>query len=115
MFDHINEAQLQNPEIIELNHRVEGNETNVFELKKRGNVSLKFIRRFEILRRVRQVAYELPLPSSLVKFHYVFHVLQLRKYVHDPSHVLAHKPLQIDESLAYVERPIRFWILESKN
>ena len=57
MFDHINEAQLQNPEIIELIHRVEGNETNVFELKERGKVSLKFIRRFEILRRVREVAY----------------------------------------------------------
>ena len=38
-------------------HRVEGNETNVFELKERGKVSLKFIRRFEILRRVREVAY----------------------------------------------------------
>ena len=57
MFDHINDAQLQNPEIIELIYRVEGNETNVFELKERGKVSLKFIRRFEILRRVRQVDY----------------------------------------------------------
>ena len=55
MFDHINEAQLQNPEIIELIHRVEGNETNVFELKERGKVSPKFIRPFEILRRVRKL------------------------------------------------------------
>ena len=71
--------------------RVEGNETNDFELKERGKVSQKFIRPFEILRRVRQVAYELPLPSSLVKVHYVLHVSQLRKYDHDPSHVLTHE------------------------
>jgi hypothetical protein len=76
---------------------------------------LKFIRPFEILRRFRQVAYELFLPSSLVKVHNVSHVLQLRKYVNDPSHVLTHEPLQTDESLAYEERPIRFWIPESKN
>ena len=98
MFDHINEAQLQNPKIIELIHRVKGNETNGFVLKDRGKVSPKFIRRFEILRRFRQVAYELSLPSSLVKVHYVFHVSQLRKYINDPSRVLTHEPFQIDES-----------------
>ena len=36
----------------------------------------------------------------------MFHVSQLKKYVHDPSHFLAHEPLQIDESLVYEERPI---------
>ena len=55
-------------------HRVEGNEANVFEFKEKGKVSPKFIRPFEILRRVRQVAYELPLPSTLINVHYVFYV-----------------------------------------
>ena len=27
--------------------------------------------------------------------------------MHDPSHVLVHEPLQIDENLVYEERPIR--------
>ncbi|XP_057530632.1 uncharacterized protein LOC130809043 [Amaranthus tricolor] len=30
---------------------------------------------------------------------------KLRKYVHEPSHVLAHEPLLIEESLVYEERP----------
>jgi hypothetical protein len=31
----------------------------------------------------------------------------LRKYIHDPTHVLTHEPLQINESLAYEEKHIR--------
>ncbi|XP_057526581.1 uncharacterized protein LOC130805813 [Amaranthus tricolor] len=73
----------------------------------RGKLSPKFIGPFEILRRVGEVSYELALPPSLAKVHNVFHVSQLRKYVHDPSHVLAHEPLLIEESLVYEERPIR--------
>ncbi|XP_057538111.1 uncharacterized protein LOC130815639 [Amaranthus tricolor] len=73
----------------------------------REKLSPKFIRPFEILRRVGEVAYELALPPSLAKVHNVFHVSQLRKYVHVPSHMLAYEPLLINESLAYEERPIR--------
>ena len=73
----------------------------------RGKLSPKFIGPFEILRRVGEVSYELALPPSLAKVHNVFHVSQLRKYVHDPSHVLAHELLLIEESLVYEERPIR--------
>ena len=47
------------------------------------------------------------LRPSLAKVHNVFHVSQLRKYVHDPSHVLAHQSLLIEESFVYEERPIR--------
>ena len=78
-------------------------------------MSPKFIRPFEILRRVRKVSYELPLPSTLIKVHYVFYISQLRMYVQDPSHVLTHEPLHIDKFLAYEEKPIKFWIPESKN
>ena len=56
----------------------------------RGKLGAKFIGPFEILRRVGEVAYELALPPSLAKVHNVFHVSQLRKYVHDPSHVLTY-------------------------
>ena len=73
----------------------------------REKLSPKFIRPFEILRRVGEVAYELALPPSLAKVHNVFHVSQLRKYVHVQSHMLAYEPLLINESLAYEERPIR--------
>ncbi|XP_057522400.1 uncharacterized protein LOC130802407 [Amaranthus tricolor] len=73
----------------------------------KGKLSPKFIGPFEILKRVGEVAYELALPPGLARVHNVFHVSQLRKYIHDSSHVLVHEPLQIDENLAYEERPIR--------
>ena len=38
MFDHINEAQLEDREIIELIHRDEENETNAFEIREGGKV-----------------------------------------------------------------------------
>lgn len=73
----------------------------------RGKLSPKFIEHYEVLRRVGEVAYEIALPTELSCFHNVFHVSQLRKYVHDPSHVLSYEPLQLDETLSYEERSIR--------
>jgi len=52
---------------------------------------------------VGEVAYRLDLPSSLARVHNVFHVSQLRKYVSDPSHVLDHDVIEVDEQLSYVE------------
>ena len=51
-------------------------------------LSPRFIGPFEILDRVRAVAYRLALPLRLTNVHNVFHVLMLRKYEPDPSHVL---------------------------
>ena len=50
---------------------------------------------------------ELALPHDLAKVHNVFHVSQLRKYVYNPSHILRHEPLQIEENLSYVEQLVR--------
>nr|KYP54958.1 Transposon Ty3-G Gag-Pol polyprotein [Cajanus cajan] len=48
----------------------------------------RFVGPHQIIQRVGPVAYRLALPPSLSKLHDVFHVSQLRKYVHDPSHVV---------------------------
>ena len=37
----------------------------------------------------------------------MFHVLSLRKYVYDASHVLEIESIQLDVNLAYEEYPIR--------
>jgi hypothetical protein len=42
---------------------------------------------FEILERMGPVAYKLALPTN-IKTHNVFHVSLLKKYVHDPNHVI---------------------------
>lgn len=58
------------------------------------------------------MAYRLALPMELSNVHNVFHVSQLRKYVHDPTHVIQPEPIELDETLSFEERPIK--ILDTK-
>ena len=44
---------------------------------------------------------------SLSKIHDVLHVLLLKKYHPDPTHVLQPKDIEIDEILTYEERPVQ--------
>ncbi|MEQ5213039.1 hypothetical protein ABN235_18985, partial [Morganella morganii] len=79
----------------------------VMRFGKKGKLSPRFIGPYEILERVGQVAYRLALPAELDRVHNVFHVSQLKKYVHDASHVLAPETLELDEALSYEEKPVR--------
>ncbi|XP_038895969.1 uncharacterized protein LOC120084141 [Benincasa hispida] len=72
---------------------------------KKGKLSPRFIRPFEILERVGSVAYRLALPPSLSVVHNIFHVSMLRKYLIDPSHVVDFESLQLNENLSYEEKP----------
>ena len=60
----------------------------VVRFDKRGKLSSRFIRPFEVLERVGTTAYRLALPSSMSGVHEVFHVSMLRKYTPDPTHVV---------------------------
>ena len=42
---------------------------------------------FEVLERIGPIAYRLAFPAS-TRAHNVFHVSLLKKYVHDPNHVI---------------------------
>lgn len=79
---------------------------------RRGKLSPRYIGPFEILEIVGEVAYRLALPMELARVHNVFHISQLRKYVADPSHVIQHEDIELDDSLTYEERPLR--ILDTK-
>jgi hypothetical protein len=50
-------------------------------------LAARFCGPFEILDRIGQVAYMLALPASM-NVHNVFYVYLLKKYVHDPNHVI---------------------------
>ncbi|GFY97645.1 hypothetical protein Acr_12g0001860 [Actinidia rufa] len=73
---------------------------------KRGKLKPRYIGPFEVLQRIGTVAYRIALPPELSHVHDVFHVSMLRKYVHDPAHVIHHYPLNMREDLSYVETPI---------
>ncbi|WMV58223.1 hypothetical protein MTR67_051608 [Solanum verrucosum] len=73
---------------------------------RRGNLSPRYIGRFEILRTVGEVAYELALPPAFSAIHPVFHVSMLRRFVQDESHVIQYDSVDLDDSLRYIEEPV---------
>jgi hypothetical protein len=67
---------------------------------------------FEILDRIGPVAYMLALPVSM-KVHNVFHVSLLKKYVHDPNHVVDWHLIQVETEGDFQVQPVR--ILDKKS
>ena len=51
---------------------------------------------FEILERIGPVAYRLAMPLT-VKFHDVFHISLLKKYIKDVDHVIDWSVLQVEQ------------------
>ena len=78
----------------------------VVRFGKRGKLSSRFIRTFEILERVGTVAYRLTLPPSLSGVHEVFHVSMLWKYTPDPAHVVDWGQIEIDTDGTFKEGPV---------
>ncbi|XP_059294452.1 uncharacterized protein LOC132047421 [Lycium ferocissimum] len=79
----------------------------VMQFGRKGKLSPHFIGPYEIVRRSRKVAYELKLTSNMAMIHSVFHISILRLYKPDPSHVLTHEVIEINERLSYEEEPIQ--------
>jgi len=53
------------------------------------------------------MAYQIALPLSFSNLKNVFHVSQLCKYIHDPSHVVKLDDIQVKENLTYETLPLR--------
>ena len=68
----------------------------VVRFDKRGKLSPRFIRTFEILERVGTIAYRLALPPNISGVHEVFHVSMLRRYALDPAHVVDWGEIEVD-------------------
>ena len=51
------------------------------------NFSPRYYGTFEVLERIGPIAYRLAFPDS-TRAHNFFHVYLLKKYVHDPNHVI---------------------------
>ncbi|KAA0026248.1 pol protein [Cucumis melo var. makuwa] len=86
----------------------------VLRFEKKGKLSLRFVRLFEILESIGPVAYRLALPPAFSAVHDVFHVFMLRKYVANPTHVVDFELLHINENLSYEEQPIKILAREVK-
>ena len=74
-------------------------------MERKEKLSLRFIRPYEILERIGLVAYRLALPLELAKSHNVFHVLMLRRYRYDGSHILLVQDIQVQSGFTFDEEP----------
>jgi hypothetical protein len=66
----------------------------------------RFCGPFEILARIGPVAYQLALPANL-RIHNVFHVSLLKKYVHDPTHMIDWNLVQVEPEGEFQVEPLR--------
>ena len=74
----------------------------------KGKLSPRFVGPYDIIQKINPTAYRLALPPKLQHVHDVFHISQLQKYVHDPTHTIVHKTLEIDPNgLTYEEQPVK--------
>ena len=80
--------------------------SGVVRFGKRGKLSPRFIRPFEILERVGTVAYLLAVPPSMSGVHEVFHVSMLWRYTPDPAHVVDWGKIEVDTDGTFEEGPV---------
>ncbi|XP_057520799.1 germacrene A synthase-like [Amaranthus tricolor] len=120
-WNYLNESLGLGPDMIEettkkvrmIQERMRGAQDHQKSYADKRRRALEFeVGSYEVLERIGEVAYRLVLPMNLAKVHNVFHVSQLRKYVHDPSHITQHETIELDETLTFEEKPIK--ILDTK-
>lgn len=70
---------------------------------KKRKLRLRFVRPFETLERVGDLAYRLALPPRFAAVHNYFHVSMLRKYVHELSQIINYTALEVNKDLTYEE------------
>ena len=79
---------------------------------KRGKLSPRFIRPFEVLEKVGMIAYQLALSPNLASVHAVFHLSMLRKYTPDSTHVVDWGEFVVDADGNFEKGPVR--IMDSR-
>ncbi|XP_017631313.1 uncharacterized protein LOC108473983 [Gossypium arboreum] len=79
----------------------------VLRFSRKGKLSFRFIGPYQILKRVRPVAYQLELPPDLDRVHDIFHVSMLRCYCSDPTHIVPMEKIKVRSNLMFEKEPVQ--------
>ncbi|GKE87908.1 hypothetical protein Tco_1565383, partial [Tanacetum coccineum] len=66
----------------------------------------RYVRPFNVLAKVRKVAYRLEFPQELSRVHHTFHVSNLKKCYADEPLVMPLEGIHVDDKLQFVEEPV---------
>nr|GEX81524.1 putative reverse transcriptase domain-containing protein [Tanacetum cinerariifolium] len=78
----------------------------VVRFGKRGKLNPRYVGPFEVLKRIRDVAYKLDLPEELSRVHNTFHMSNLKKCHADEPLAVPLDGLHFDDKLHFVEEPV---------
>jgi hypothetical protein len=78
----------------------------VIRFGKKGKLSPRFIGPFKVLKRIKDLAYQLELPPELDGIHSTIHVSYLRKCLAEESSVIPIKDVSIDPMKRIVDEPV---------
>ena len=70
-----------------------------------AKLSHRYCGPFEVLEIIGPVAYRLAFPTS-TRAHNVFHVSLLKKYLHDPNHVINWDVIQVEPEGEFQTKPL---------
>nr|GEZ75714.1 putative reverse transcriptase domain-containing protein [Tanacetum cinerariifolium] len=86
----------------------------VVRFGKQGKLNPRYIGPFQVLSKVRDVAYRLDLPQQLSRVHNTFYVSNLKKCLSDESLMIPLEGLHVDDKLQFVEEPVKIMDREIK-
>ncbi|GKE95468.1 putative reverse transcriptase domain-containing protein, partial [Tanacetum coccineum] len=81
---------------------------------KKRKLAPRFVRPFEIIKKVGPVAYRLDFPEELNGVHDTFHVSNLKKCLADPTLQVPLDEIRVDVNLNFVEEPVEILEREFK-
>ncbi|GJS16762.1 hypothetical protein Tco_0411234, partial [Tanacetum coccineum] len=86
----------------------------VVRFGKRGKLNPRYVKLFRVLAKVGKVAYKLELPQELSRVHHTFHVSNMKKCYTDEPLVMPLEGIHIDDTLQFVEEPVKIMEREIK-
>ncbi|GKC91740.1 putative reverse transcriptase domain-containing protein [Tanacetum coccineum] len=114
MWAEVREGQLIRPELMQettekisqIKDRLKAVHDCVVRFGKNGKLAPRFVRPFEITKRIGPVAYRLRLSEEPNGIRDTFHVSNLKNYFADPTLKIPMDDIWVDAKLSFVEEPV---------